>query len=178
MKFKQQKINGVYLIEPEPFIDSRGMYRRHFCQNEFKEHGLISNVAQANIVENKYKLTLRGFHYQKAPFEEDKTLSCLKGSIHDIVVDLRSTSPTYLKWLAFELNEANRYSLYIPKGCTHAVLTLEDNTIVHYYSSQFYHPNSEAGIRYNDPLFNFKWPHQPEVISYKDKNHPNFIPER
>ncbi len=176
MKFYKQKIKGVYLIEPQPFIDERGMYRRHFSQDEFKTHSISTRVVQANMVENKFAFTLRGFHYQKSPFGEGKTLSCIRGSIYDIVVDLRPKSPTYLRWMAFELNEKNRNSLYIPPGCTHAALTLEDHTIVHYYSSQFYNPKAERGIRYNDPLFKFKWPHKPLIISNKDKNHPDFIP--
>lgn len=178
MKFYKQKINGVYLIKPELFIDKRGVYRRHFSQDEFKTQLISTKVVQANIVENKYAFTLRGFHYQKSPFAEGKTLSCIKGAVYDIVIDLRPKSPTYLKWLAFELNEKNRNSLHVPPGCTHAALTLKDNTIVHYYSSQSYNPKSEAGIRYNDPLFKFIWPHKPQVISDKDKSHPDFIPER
>lgn len=176
MKFYKQKITGVYLIEPESFIDNRGIYRRHFCQNEFKAHGIITKVAQANIVENKYAYTLRGFHYQKHPFKEGKILSCIKGAAYDIVMDINPKSSTYLQWIGFELNDKNRYSLHIPPSCTHAILTLKKNTIVHYYSSEFYNPKTEGGIRYNDPYFKFKWPHQPKVISDKDKNFPNFTP--
>lgn len=174
MKFHKQKINGVYLIEPEPFTDNRGIYRRHFCQKEFKKHSINFQVAQANIVENKCAFTIRGFHFQKPPFDERKILSCIKGFAYDIVLDLDPSSSTYLQWQGFDLNEGNRNSLYIPPRCTHAILTLKDNTIIHYYSSEFYTPKAEGGIRYNDPYFNFKWPHQPEVISEKDKNHPNF----
>lgn len=177
MKFHKQKINGVYLIRPEPFIDNRGIYRRHFCKKELKEHSINFQVAQANIVENKHAFTIRGFHYQKPPFGEGKILSCINGSAYDIVLDINPKSPTYLKWQGFNLNEENRNSLYIPPGCTHAILTLEDNTIIFYYSSEFYNPKAESGIRYNDPFFNFKWPHQPRVISDKDQNHPNFIPD-
>lgn len=178
MKFYKQKINNIYLIEPEPFIDNRGIYRRHFCQKELKEHSIDFRVAQANIVENKHAFTLRGFHFQKPPFGEGKILSCIKGSAYDIVLDIDPQSPTYLQWAGFDLNEDNRKTLYIPPGCTHAILTLEDNTIIHYYSSEFYTPSSEEGIRYDDPYFNFKWPHQPKVISEKDKNHPDFVPAK
>lgn len=177
MKFYIKKINGVYLIEPELFIDNRGVYRRHFCQRELKAHSIPAKVAQANIVESKTAFTLRGFHYQEYPYEEGKILSCIKGAIYDIVVDIRPKSPTYLKWVAFELDENNKKSVSIPPGCAHATLTLQDNTIVHYYSTQFYHPESERGIRYNDPLFKFNWPHEPSIISEKDKNHPNFSPK-
>lgn len=175
MKFYKQKIKGVYLIEPEPFIDERGVFRRHFDQKEFKTNSISSKVVQANVSENKYKYTLRGFHYQAYPFGEGKTLSCVKGSIFDIVVDLRPRSSTYLQWISFELDEDNRKSIHIPPGCANAFLTLKDYSIIHYYCSQFYNPKAERGIRYNDPLFNFKWPHQPLVISDKDKHHPNFI---
>lgn len=174
MKFLKQKIEGVFLIEPEPFEDSRGLYRRHFCKSEFKKHGLDYKVAQANISENKYAYTLRGFHFQKAPYSEAKTLSCVKGSVFDIVVDLRKKSKTYKQWLGFELSEENRKAIHIPKGCAHAILTLKNNTWIHYYSSQFYHPESEGGIRYNDPAFNFVWPVEPKIISDKDLKHPNY----
>lgn len=178
MKFHQQKIKGVYLIEPEPIIDKRGIYRRHFAREEFKLHSLNPNIVQSNIVENIQAYTLRGFHYQIAPHEEAKTLSCIKGSIYDIVVDLRNDSTTFLQWIGFELNDKNRNSLYIPPGCSHAALTLVDNTIVQYFSSNAYYPQSERGIRFNDPLFNFKWPYKIEIISDKDKNHSNFILEK
>lgn len=177
MKFHKQKIKGVYLIEPEPFHDSRGMYRRHFCQREFKNHGITAKIAQANIVENKLRYTLRGFHYQKPPFGEAKTLSCIKGAAYDIVLDIDPKSPTYLQWIGFKLDDKNRNSLYIPPSCTHAILTLQDNTLIHYYTTEFYNPKSEGGIRYNDPYFKFKWPHEPKIISEKDKNHPDFLPE-
>ncbi|MDO8492261.1 MAG: dTDP-4-dehydrorhamnose 3,5-epimerase family protein [bacterium] len=174
MKFLEQKIKGVFLIEPEPFVDERGMFRRHFCQKEFGAQGIVASVAQSNVSENKFRHTLRGFHYQSPPYGEDKTLSCLRGSIYDIVVDMRPNSPTYLKWLSFELNENNRNSIHIPRGCANAFLTLEDNSIIHYYHSQSYQPGAECGIRYNDPLFNFKWPAKPQVISDKDKNLSDF----
>lgn len=177
MKFHKQKIKGVYLIEPEPFVDDRGIYRRHFCQREFKNHGIIATIAQANIVENKRRYTLRGFHYQKPPFGEGKTLSCIKGAAYDIVLDIDPKSSTYLQWIGFKLDDKNRNSLYIPPSCTHAILTIKDNTIIHYYTSEFYSPKAEKGIRYNDPYFNFKWPHKPMIISEKDKTFPNFIPQ-
>lgn len=174
MKFYKQKINGVYLIKPEPFIDERGVFRRHFDQKEFRGYSIDANVIQANISENKYKYTLRGFHYQVPPHGEGKTLSCIKGAIYDIVVDLRPKSSTYLQWISFELDEENRNSIHIPAGCANAFLTIMDNSIIHYYCSKAYTPSAEKGIRYNDPLFNFKWPHQPKIISDKDNSHPNF----
>ena len=119
----------------------------------------------------------RGFHYQVPPFGEGKTLSCLKGKIYDVIVDLRPDSPTYMMWVDFYLNEDNRHSIHIAPGCANAFLTLQHNCLIHYYCSQPYTPEAEKGIRYNDPAFNFEWPHPPEVISEKDENHPEFVPE-
>lgn len=178
MKFYKQKIKGIYLIEPEPFIDGRGVFRRHFDLKEFKDNQIDPMVVQANISENKFKYTLRGFHYQSYPYSEGKTLSCIKGAIYDIVVDVRPNSPTYMQWISFELDENNRKSIHIPSGCANAFLTLKTGCIIHYYCTQFYTPQAEKGIRYDDPLFNFKWPHSPKVISDKDKNHSNFIPNK
>ena len=177
MKFIPQAIPGAYVIEPEPFEDDRGVFRRHFCQEEFTAATLISDVRQCNVSENRHKHTLRGFHYQVQPFCECKTMSCLKGAMYDIVVDLRPASPTYLKWVSVELNDRNRRSVHIPQGCANAFLTLEDDSIVHYYCSEFYHPEAEKGIRYNDPLFQFKWPVEPAQISRKDLSHLDFVPE-
>ncbi len=178
MRFKAQKLKGAFFIEPEPFIDDRGVFRRHFAEEEFKKHGIANKVMHANISENKYKHTLRGFHYQIYPYGEGKTLSCIKGAIYDIMVDLRPSSETYLQWVSFELDENNRSSIHIPPGCANAFLTLQDNSIIHYYCSKPYNPKAEKGIRFNDPIFNFKWPHQIKIISDKDKSHPDFVPKR
>lgn len=177
MNFLEQKIPKVYLIEPEPFVDNRGLFRRHFCQREFAEHGIFTDIKQCNMSENKFKQTLRGFHYQRAPHGEGKILSCFKGAIYDIIVDLRPESSAYLQWISVELNEDNRLSLHVPPGCANAYLTLVDNTWIFYYHSEFYAPHAEEGICYNDPFFRFKWPAVPVVISEKDQNYPAFIPE-
>lgn len=174
MKFYEQKIKGVFLIEPEPFKDNRGALRRHFCQNEFKKNNLATDVCQTNISENTKAYTLRGFHYQKAPKEENKTLSCIRGAIYDIVVDIRPQSKTYLQWQSFELSAANGLGLYVPQGCANAWMTLHDDTWIFYYHSEFFSPGFESGIRYNDPFFNFTWPHKPSVISDKDSAYPDF----
>ena len=124
MKFLKQKLKGVYVIKPEPFKDKRGMFRRHFCKKELKKIGIETSVQQANISENPKRGTLRGFHYQKKPHQEAKTISCLKGSFFDVIIDLRKNSPTYKKWQSFVITEKNRFSLHIPKGCANAFLTL------------------------------------------------------
>lgn len=177
MKFYEQDLPGVWLIEPEPFVDNRGALRRHFCQKEFEAHGLETQIRQTNLSENHHKHTLRGFHYQEKPFEESKTLSCMQGGIYDIVVDLRPDSKTFLKWQSFEITAKNQLSLHVPFGCANAYLSLEDNTTIHYYMSEFYAPGSYRGFRYNDPLFQFEWPTEPAVISEKDLAYPDFDPK-
>ena len=174
MKFREQKLQGVYLIEPEPHEDKRGMLRRHFCQQEFSKYDLMTEIKQCNISENQRKHTLRGFHYQLPPNGEDKVISCFKGSIYDIVVDLRKDSQTYMEWQSFEFTEKDRLSLYVPIGCANAYLTLEDNTWILYYHSEFFNLSSEGGVRYNDPAFQFNWPAEPGVISAKDLNIQDF----
>ncbi len=174
MKFIKQKIKNLYLIKPSPFKDKRGIFRRNFCSNLQRKNRLNGNVKQANISENFKKLTLRGFHYQKYPYGEDKTLCCIKGEIYNVTIDLRKSSKTYKKWKGFYLNDKNRYLVHVPKGCANAFLTLKDNTIVHYYCSQNYNPKAEKGIRYNDKKFNIKWPKKPNIISKKDLKHKDF----
>ena len=175
MIFEELKIKGAFLIHGEPFIDERGYFRRNFCENEFIKHGIVTSISQANISENNYKYTLRGFHYQLPPNGENKTMTILKGRIYDIIVDLREDSNTYLQWVSFELTPDMRTSFHVPSGCSNAFLTMKDDTMVHYYSSHPYTPSSEKGIRYNDPLFNFDWPiAKPEHISDKDASWPSF----
>ena len=173
MKFFEQEIKGVWLIEAEPVVDARGAFRRHFCQEEYKKYGLQSDIAQTNISENPKKHTLRGFHYQVKPFEEDKTLTCLQGSLYDVIVDINPDSKTFLKWISIELKAGDNLSLYVPAGCANSYLTMEDSTVILYYMSELYTPESYKGFRYNDPNFSIKWPSEPEVISSKDQNFPD-----
>ena len=119
--FLKLEINGAYIVKPKPFIDERGVFRRSFCEKEFKDNGLTHNISQSNISENYHKHTLRGFHYQIEPFSEAKTMTCLNGAIYDIIVDLRPDSPTYLQWENIELNSTNQKSIYIPIGAYKAV---------------------------------------------------------
>lgn len=174
MIFLVTEIPNVYVIKPEPFSDERGLFRRHFCRKEFSEHGIVTDIEQCNVSENKFKHTLRGFHYQIPPYGEGKTLSCFKGAVYDIVIDLRPESSAYLKWIGIELSELNRKTVHVPPYCANAFLTLKDNTVVHYYCSNPYVPEAERGIRYNDPFFKFDWPAEPKVISEKDLNIPDF----
>ena len=178
MKIKQQKLEGVYLIKNEPFEDIRGRFSRHFCKKELNEIGINFEIKQTNISENRKSKTLRGFHFQIPPHDEKKILSCMKGSIHNIVLDLRKKSKTYLKWQSFQINESNRLTLYVPEGCANAYMTLTDNTLIFYCHSGFYKSTHGQAIRYNDPLFKFDWPFDPEVISEKDQNIKNFNPKK
>ncbi len=177
MKFEELDIKGAFLIHAEPFEDERGVFRRNFCEKEFAEHGIATTVAQANISENKYKHTLRGFHYQVLPYGEGKTMTIMKGRIYDIIVDLRKESDTYLKWVSLELFPDMRTSFHVPPGCANAFLTMEDDTLVQYYCSYPYTPEAERGLRYSDPLFKFNWPVSiPAHISDKDANWSNYKP--
>ena len=176
MKFTKLSIDGAWLIEPELISDDRGIFRRHFCKDEYEELGLDSHVMQANVSENPHLHTLRGFHYQLPPHAEGKTISCMSGSLYDIIVDLRQDSPTYLKWEPLTIRAEDRNALYVPPGCANAYLTMESNTIVHYYMTESYKPDAYRGFYYNDPFFDFKWPFPPKLISDKDKNLPSYTP--
>ncbi len=177
MIYKKLEIKGAYLIEIEPHEDLRGFFARGFCRKEMKEKtGIDFEVCQSNISYNIKKGTIRGMHYQIPPFEEMKIISCVKGAIFDVVLDLRKDSPTYLKWQGFELNEINHKMLLIPKGCAHGFQSLKDETVLNYLVSQYYTPNADSGVRYNDPLINIDFPIKENItISEKDKNHKNWI---
>lgn len=174
MKFTETKLKGAYLIEPELIEDERGYFARGFCTREFEEIGLKPCIVQCNISSNKKKGTLRGMHYQKPPFCEVKMVRCFKGAVYDVIVDLRQDSPTFKQWLGFELNENNKNMLYIPEGFAHGFITLEDDTMLYYHVSEFFNPQADSGVRYNDPVFNIKWPFEPAIISEKDSNHGDF----
>jgi len=177
MKFTEQNIEGVFLVEHDLHIDSRGIFRRSFCIDEFLKAGIEFNVAQGNISKNFNKHTLRGFHYQIEPSQESKVITCISGALYNVVLDLRKKSETKHQWVALEIDADRCQSVIVPAGCANAFLTMSDNTVVHYYMSDSFEPNSYRGIRYNDPKFNFKWPHEPKVISDKDRDLPDFFDE-
>ncbi|MFA6217309.1 MAG: dTDP-4-dehydrorhamnose 3,5-epimerase [Candidatus Omnitrophota bacterium] len=177
MKFYKQKIPGVFLIEAEPFKDSRGMFFRHFCKKEFESNGLEARILQTNVSQNSKSHTLRGMHYQLKPYSEHKTMLCISGAIYDIIVDLRPDSATFLKWISVELNAEEPVSLHLPAGCANGYLTLKDDTSILYYMSEYYVPEAYKGLRYNDPMFKFTWPVEPRVISEKDRSYPDFDPQ-
>jgi dTDP-4-dehydrorhamnose 3,5-epimerase len=172
MIIHQQQIADVFLIDSQSHNDERGLFRRHYCENELKEIGINFTVKQGNISENANKYTIRGFHYQKVPSKESKIISCISGSIFNVIIDLRKNSPTFLKWQEFNISSESRQSLYIPVGCANAFLTLENNTWIHYYMNDFFTTDS-LGFRYNDPAFPICWPVKPEHMSEKDRNYPD-----
>jgi dTDP-4-dehydrorhamnose 3,5-epimerase len=174
MKFFSQSIEGLVLMKPEVFEDNRGVFRRNFCAKELKANGINFSVCQGNISENFRQYTLRGFHYQKNPSNESKVLTPVSGNIHNVVIDLRPSSSTFLKWVSLEVSAERRESLHVPAGCANAFLTTLDNTIVHYYMGDYFKPESYSGFRYNDPYFNLQWPREPAVISDRDAAFPDF----
>jgi len=178
MIFNQTGIPGAYSVELEKRSDERGFFARGWCWQELGDHGIENRLVQMNVSFNRRKDTLRGFHYQIAPFQEDKLLRCTSGSIHDVVIDLRPESPTYMRHIAVSLTAANYRMLLVPKGCANAFLTLEDAAEVTYLVSEFYTPAAERGVRWNDPAFNISWPSELAVISDKDRSWPDFVDER
>ena len=174
MRLEATSLPGVYRIAGAPFEDERGTFSRTFCQRDYGEAAF--DVRQISISENRKASTLRGFHFQSKPSEEIKAILPLRGSLHDVVVDLRPESPTYLRWEAHDLSAKRYEGIYVPKGCANAWLTLEDDTLVTYYMSEFFAPERYVGIRYDDPFFGFRWPRPPEVVSLRDRSFPDFRP--
>jgi dTDP-4-dehydrorhamnose 3,5-epimerase len=171
MKFINTELEDTYIIEPEKITDNRGFFARSFCVKEFAKSGIEFHIEQCSMSFNKNKGTLRGLHYQCAPHEEAKVVRCTKGSIYDVVADLRPESSSYKKWMSIELNEKNNKAIYIPAGCAHGFQTLLENTVVYYQMNEFYHPECARGIRYDDPSFGIEWPINKITISDKDSNY-------
>jgi dTDP-4-dehydrorhamnose 3,5-epimerase len=174
MIFTKTPLNGSYLIHPELIEDERGFFARTFCKDEFEKHGIDFSCVQCNLSYNKKKGTLRGMHYQAAPHEEAKIVSCVRGSIFDVIVDLQPNSPTYKKWYGTELSAKNHSTLYVPKGFAHGFQTLEDDCEVFYMMGEYYHEESARGMRWDEPAFKIEWPVNPKVIGKKDATYGDF----
>jgi dTDP-4-dehydrorhamnose 3,5-epimerase len=174
MIFQETNLHGVFEIRLEPYGDERGFFARSWCRREFDSHGLNSAIAQCNVSFNEKKGTLRGMHYQAEPYPEAKLVRCTQGAIYDVVVDLRPGSHTRKHWVSVVLTASDRNMIYVPEGCGHGFLTLEDQTEVFYQMSEFYHPELSRGVRWNDPAFQINWPAQPAVISDRDQALPDF----
>lgn len=174
MNFTPTILKGAFEIELNKLKDERGFFARAWCEKEFAEHGLTPIVHQCNVSYNIKKGTLRGMHYQVAPYQEAKTVRCTRGAIYDVIIDLRKDSATYKQWIGVELTADNYKMLHVPEDFGHGFITLEDNTEVTYQVSEFYTPGAEKGIRWDDPLFNIDWPEKIQVISEKDANWENY----
>ncbi len=175
MKVNITNMKNVFVFKNNTFYDERGFLKRVICKKDLKKIFNINfDIKQTNYSFNLKKYTLRGFHYQKKPFEEDKVITCINGKVYDIVLDLRPKSKSFLNWTSLILDSNRNESLFIPKGCANAWITLQNNTSLIYHHSQFYKPKHELSIRYNDPKFEFQWPKKPHIISSKDKNIANF----
>lgn len=174
MKFIETKLQGSFIIEPEKLTDNRGFFTRVWDYKIFDAMGLNPKLAQCNVSLSNKKGTIRGMHYQVNPYEEVKLVRCTQGSIFDVIIDLRSNSKTYKEWVGYNLSSQNHKMLYVPEGFAHGFQTLEDNSEIFYQVSQFYTPNAENGIRWDDALFNISWPLKPTVISVKDSSWPKF----
>lgn len=178
MKYAELPLKGAFLIDLDLKEDSRGFFARVFCSNEFTERGLESHFCQVNNSLSVHAGTLRGMHYQIAPFEEVKLVRCLTGSLFDVILDLRQDSPTFGESFGTILTASNRKMMYVPKGFAHGFLTLEPNTEIFYFVSQNYSKEAERGVRWDDPAFKIKWPHLPKFISERDQQHEDFIHRR
>jgi dTDP-4-dehydrorhamnose 3,5-epimerase len=176
MIFKETRLKGAFVIEIEKFEDKRGFFAHTFSRDAFESNGLTSRLVNTNISFNKKRGTLRGMHYQVAPYEETKLIRCTRGAIYDVIIDLRPDSPSYRNWVEVELTADNYRLLYVPEQCAHGFQTLDDNTEVTYQVSQVYSPESARGVRYDDPAFKITWPLKVEVISDQDAKWPHWSP--
>lgn len=172
MRFTELGIPGAYLIDLDERRDERGFFARTFCAREFAEHGLVARVAQCNLSYNDRRGTLRGLHFQDRPAPEAKLVRCIHGAIHMVVVDRRADSPTYLQHVGVDLVAAERRALYVPELCANGYQTLTDGAEVAYQVSEFHTPETERGMRYDDPALGIDWPLPVEIISEKDRSWP------
>jgi dTDP-4-dehydrorhamnose 3,5-epimerase len=175
MLYRELKLAGAFIIEPERFEDARGFFALIWSRSSFKERGLEPELAECNLSFNCKRGTLRGMHYQATPHEQVKLVRCTRGSIYDVIIDLRAASPTFKEWVGVELTADNYRMLYIPKGFGHGFQTLQDETEVFYQMSEVYVPESGGGVRWNDPAFDIAWP-QPDgaIINQRDATYPDF----
>jgi dTDP-4-dehydrorhamnose 3,5-epimerase len=179
MKFTDTPIAGVHIVEPDVFPDDRGVFTVAWLPGDFAARGLDTRIAQASSALTRARGSIRGLHYQAAPFEEAKLVRVTQGAVWDVAVDLRADSLTYLQWTSCELSAANRRMLYIPPGCAHGYQTLEPDTEVFYFVSAPYSPAHQRGARWNDPAFAIAWPlGQPATINARDASYPDLVPER
>jgi dTDP-4-dehydrorhamnose 3,5-epimerase len=175
MIFKETKLSGAFIIAPDVFDDERGLFGLTWSRKEFAEHNLDSRIEECNVSFNKRRGTLRGMHFQAAPFAQAKLVRVTAGGIYDVIVDLRPESTTFKDWVGLELTAPNRLMLYVPIGLAHGFQTLEDDTEVLYQMSEIYAPETARGVRWDDPSFGIDWPSADRrIISDRDRNYPDF----
>ena len=174
MIFSPTPLDGAFVVEPEPREDTRGLFARTWCQRELAARGLDARLAQCSTSFNKRKGTLRGMHYQAAPLGETKLVRCTRGSMYDVIVDLRPDSPTFTRWFGAMLSADNRKAMYVPVGFAHGFQTLEDDTEDFYQISEFYSPDHARGVRWDDPAFGILWPADGRTIVEHDRGYPDF----
>ena len=172
MIFSETRLPGAFTIDPERREDDRGFFARVYCEREFREHGLNPRLVQCSVSFNRRRGTLRGMHFQSAPYEEAKLVRCTRGAVYDVVVDLRPGSPAFRTWVSAELTAENRCMMYVPEGCAHGFQTLHDDTEVFYQMSEFYHPEAGGGIPWNDPAIGIVWPLAEMTLSERDRGYP------
>jgi len=172
--FLETPLPGAYVLEPQRLEDHRGFFARIWCKRELREHGLTAELAQSNVGFSHRRGTLRGLHFQSPPHVEVKIVRCTRGSVFDVIVDLRTDSPAYRRWFGVELTAGNGKMLYVPEGCAQGYLTLEDDTEIYYHTSEFYHPESASGVRYDDTEFGIVWPREITVMSQQDRQWPDY----
>jgi dTDP-4-dehydrorhamnose 3,5-epimerase len=178
MKFTETPLHGAFVVEMEPSCDERGSFGRAFSAREFRERGLVGDLTEISISHNLRRGTLRGMHYQSEPHAETKLVRVTQGAAFDVIVDIRTGSPTWGRWFALELTAKNGLALYIPAGFAHGFLTLEDNTDILYQITDTFHAGSATGFAWNDSSVNIRWPQIPDVISSKDGALPELSSEK
>jgi dTDP-4-dehydrorhamnose 3,5-epimerase len=176
MKFEATRLAGSYVVKINSFEDDRGWFARFYCKKEFEQIGHNKEWVQMNHSFTTSKGTIRGMHYQVAPYSEIKLVRCIAGAVLDVIVDLRPDSLTYMQYESIELSATNKHSIYIPEGFAHGFQALTDNCELIYLHSEYYNVAAEAGIRYNDSELNIAWPLPLTSISERDRTHPDFHP--
>lgn len=175
MIFEPLPIPGAFAVRMEPVLDDRGHFVRVFCEEEFRSHGLDPRVVQSSLSYNSCAGTLRGLHYQAAPFGENKLIRCTKGSVWDVIADLRPESPAYCRWWGLTLRCDGDLMVYVPRGVAHGFVTLHDASELHYQMSSRFEPSSARGVRWDDPALGIEWPHTPVVLSERDRTFPDLV---
>ena len=176
MIFTQTPLPGAYVLEPEKISDHRGFFARIWCKHELQAHGLSGELCQSNVGFSHRAGTVRGLHFQTPPHAEVKIVRCTRGSVFDVIVDVRPDSPSYQHWFGVHLTAENRKMLYVPKGMATGYMTLEDDTEINYHTSERFAPHAATGIRFDDPAVGIAWPLKVTAISEQDRSWPLIQP--